>query len=88
MRSYFVTVRAFEDAIDIDPLAKYVRTLPATVHVSGYCCRESESHPVPEAYIYQVQVKSRRDAETAKGVIKCRAKEPEKYRTSMFTWVC
>ena len=88
MRTYYITVRTFEAAIDVDPLAKYVRTLPATTFQYLYCCQPPSSHPVREAYIYQVSVRRRADAEKAPGVIRCRAKEPEKYKTSFSEWVC
>lgn len=88
MRSYFVTVRNASAALAIDPKAVLVRTLPATRHVRGYCCREAEHSPVPPAYIYKVQVTCRRKAEHATGVIKCRAKEPAQYKKVLYSQVC
>lgn len=88
MRTYYITVRSFEAAIAVDPIAQWIRTLPATVHVNSYCCREATVSPIPEAYIYSVSVKCRREAEHAPGVIKCRAKEPEQYKKTLYSRVC
>lgn len=88
MRTYFITVHQHAAAMAVDPNAVLVRTLPATTLCISYCCREASTHQVLEAFIYQVQVERRRLAEHAKGVIKCRAKEPEHYKTSLHSREC
>lgn len=88
MRQYFITVRRGRTAIDLDPNAQYIRTLPATILVKGYCCRAAETCSIPPAHIYRVSVKTRKDAELAKGVLRCRAKEPQLYKKSLFVWIC
>ena len=88
MRTYFITVRSFEDAIAVDQCARWVRTLPATELVRLRCCAPEEKFPIPEAYIYKVEVPRRADAEKARGVIRCRAQEPARYKTVLFDRVC
>jgi len=89
MRSYFVTVRSHEVAKSIDPGAELVRTLPPGKVYRTYCCRPSEEvGGLPEAYIYKVRVNYRRDAEKAPGVVRCRAKEPKRYRTVVLIECC
>lgn len=88
MKTYFITVRDEQVAKAIDPNAKLIRTLPATELWLMYCCRPGESHPVPPALIYQVEVNFRREAEDPKGVIRCRAKEPASYKKHLSTWIC
>lgn len=88
MRNYFITVRNEHTAFRVDPNATLVRVLPETVHVRSYCCKEPDVSRVPPAYIYQVSVEFRREAEKADGVIKCRANEPKEYKKTLYSRVC
>lgn len=89
MRTYFITVRDHETPKAIDPGATLVRTLPPANVYRTYCCRPSETAgTLPEAYIYRVTVKHRREAEKVTGVIRCRTKEPKHYRTAVCIECC
>lgn len=89
LRTYYVTVRNPTVALNIDPEAVHIRTLPATKLFRTYCCRPADvAGEVPVAYVYKVRVKYRKEAEKAKGVIRCRAKEPEHYKTVLCRQVC
>ena len=89
MRIYFITVRDHETPKAIDPGATLVRVLPPAPIYRRYCCRPSEDvGTLPEAYVYRVTVHSRREAERVTGVVKCRAREPERYPTGVCIEVC
>lgn len=89
MRKYFITVRDKDVAKKVDPDAVYIETLPRTDLVYSYCCRSAHVvGEVPEAYIFLVSVEKRKDAEKASGVVRCRAKEPERYKTQLTRVIC
>lgn len=89
MRSYYIIVRDPAVALGIDSNAELIRKLDPIPVIDSYCCREAiERDILPQAFVYRVSVRYRKEAAKVPGVVRCRAKERARYPSAIIIRNC